>query len=314
MEIIHDRMGSVPDGVTTAVAIGVFDGVHLGHQSVIEQVRRRADAVGAKSAIVTFDQHPALVLRPENAPKLLTTLEQRLELLELAGIDYVYLVNFTKARSVTPPEDFIVEVVVDRLHATSVTVGADFHFGHGRDGNLAFLEDLGLKYGFEVAGLTLLHDDDLAPEPISSTVIRRMLAGGKVALAAEALGRNYEVRGTVIEGDHRGREIGFPTANIPVDLSLAWPADGVYAGRFTREDGERFGCAVNIGRRPTFFQHAEHSLLEAHVLDFDSDLYGETVGVEFVEFLRSEQRFDGIDALAAQLKIDIDNARTILNR
>ncbi len=313
MEIIHDKQGSVPDDVTTALAIGVFDGVHLGHQAIIRQVRDRAVAAGSKSAIVTFDKHPALVLRPENAPKLLTTLEQRLELLELAGIDYVYLVEFNDERAKGSPEDFITEVVVDRLHATSVTVGADFHFGSKRAGNLALLEDLGERHGFDVTGLTLVHHDVSAPEPTSSTVIRRMLAGGEVAQAAEALGRPYEVRGEVIQGDQRGRQIGFPTANIPVDVALAWPADGVYAGWFIRADGERHGCAVNIGRRPTFYQHAEHSLLEAHVLDFEGDLYGEIVRVEFVEFLRSEQRFDGIDALAAQLKIDIEKARSVLH-
>lgn len=304
---------AVPDDVTTAVAIGVFDGVHLGHQSIIKMVRQRAEEEGSKSAIVTFDQHPALVLRPENAPKLLTTLEQRLEMLELVGIDYVYLVAFSEERATESPEDFITNVVVDRLHATSVTVGADFHFGSKRGGNLALLEDLGERHGFEVTGLTLLRDEELAPEPISSTVIRRMLAGGEVAQAAVALGRPYEIRGEVIQGDQRGRQIGFPTANIPVDTALAFPADGVYAGHFVRSNGERHGCAINIGRRPTFYQHAEHSLLEAHVLDFEGDLYGEVVRVEFVEFLRSEQRFDGIDALAEQLKRDIEKARTVLS-
>ncbi len=313
MEIIHDMQSAVPDGVTTAVAIGVFDGVHLGHQSIISLVRERAEAEGSKSAIVTFDRHPALVLRPENAPKLLTTLEQRLELLDLAGIDYVYLVAFSDERATESPEDFITNVVVDRMHATSVTVGADFHFGAKRAGNLELLERLGEQHGFEVTGLTLLRDDELAPEPISSTVIRRMLAGGEVAQAAEALGRPYEIRGEVIRGDQRGRQIGFPTANIPVDTSLAFPADGVYAGTFLRADGDRYDCAINIGRRPTFYQHAEHSLLEAHVLDFDGDLYGEIVRVEFVEFLRSEQRFDGIDALAEQLKQDIEKARAVLH-
>ncbi len=312
VEIIHDMADGVSADVTTAVAIGVFDGVHRGHQAVIRQVQERAATAGSKSAIVTFDKHPALVLRPENAPKLLTTLEQRLELLELAGIDYVYLVAFSEEKSQQDPAEFIKDVVVDRMHATSVTVGADFHFGKGRGGNLALLEDLGEKHGFSVEGLQLLEDGDLAPEPISSTVIRRMLAGGEVAQAAEALGRGYEIRGEVIQGDQRGRQIGFPTANIPVDQALAWPADGVYAGWCIRENGDRHGCAINIGRRPTFYQRAEHSLLEAHLLDFDGDLYGKHVRVEFVEFLRSEQRFDGIDALAEQLKQDIEKARRLL--
>ncbi len=311
MELIPDG-SRVEDGVSTAVSIGVYDGIHTGHQTLIALLKERAAAEGLSTAIVTFDVHPALVLRPENAPKLLTTLEQRLELLELAEIDYVYLVEFDTQRAQTSSEDFVDEVFVDGLNARVVVVGEDFHFGKGRAGNVETLRELGLDLGFDVTGVELVRRSESAPEPVSSTAIRRALAGGRVAEAAAMLGRYYEIRGEVIEGEKRGRTIGFPTANIPVNTNLAWPADGVYAGWFTRESGSRHPCAINIGRRPTFHLHAEHSLLEAHLLDFDGDLYGESVRVEFVEFLRSEHRFAGVDELVEQLKKDVERTRQVL--
>jgi riboflavin kinase/FMN adenylyltransferase len=262
--------------------------------------------------VVTFDIHPALVLRPENAPKLLTTLDQKLELLEANGVDIVYVVHFDEHRARTEPDDFVRQVFVDALHARAVVVGEDFHFGRGRAGNVARLRELGEIHGFDVRGLGLIRHEDDAPEPVTSTAIRRALAGGDVAAAAAMLGRPYEVRGVVQHGDERGRSIGFPTANIYVSKQLAWPADAVYAGWYTRPDGRRYACAINIGRRPTFYEHAEQSLLEAHLIDFEGDLYGEDARVSFVDFLRSEQRFSGVDALAAQLKKDVEQAREIV--
>lgn len=311
MEILRDLVDTVPEGVECAISIGAYDGIHIGHQRVIAQMRAKAADRGLKTAIVTFDVHPALVLRPVNAPKLLTTFDQKRELLESAGVDYLYVIEFTIERSQTGPEEFVERVFVDSLHTRSVVVGQDFHFGRGRAGDLSALEAYGERFGFDVEGIELL-GSPAGIEHVSSTAIRRALAGGDVALAAEMLGRCYEIRGEVVKGEQRGRTIGFPTANIPVTTDMAWPADGVYAGWFVRSDGTRHGCAINIGRRPTFHQHAEHSLLEAHVLDFEGDLYGEHVQVEFVEFLRSEQRFTGIDALSSQLKIDVDAAREIL--
>lgn len=312
VEVLQDFGPGLPEHVRTALTMGVYDGVHLGHQSVIEATKARASALDAATAVITFEPHPALVLRPENAPRLLTTLEQRLELLDATGIDYVYLVDFTADRSSTTATEFIGQVVVDRLHAVSVSIGEDFHFGRGRGGNLETVREQGEIHGFEVIGLDLLRDNPDATEPVSSTAIRRLLAGGDVAKAAQLLGRPYQIRGVVIQGEHRGRTIGFPTANIPVNTDMSWPTDGVYVGHFIRANGDRFGCAINIGRRPTFHQHAEHSLLEAHVLDFDDDLYGENVMVEFNDFLRSEQRFGGPDELIAQLKLDVDQARLVL--
>lgn len=314
MKVLHDFRDRLDPSDRSVITIGTFDGVHVGHQHVLGQVRDEAGRRGLRSAVVTFDQHPALVLRPENAPALLTTLDQKLELIEATGIDAVYVVRFDAERARTEPDDFVQQVFVDALHAVAVVVGEDFHFGRDRHGDIGKLRDTGERFGFEVRGLELIRHAPDDREHVSSTAIRRSLAGGDVARAALMLGRPYEVRGVVSRGDERGRTIGFPTANIPVSKIMAWPADGVYAGWYVRPDGSQHACAINIGRRPTFYEHAQQSLLEAHLLDFDGDLYGESARVQFVEFLRSEQRFSGIDALVEQLKRDIDETRRILAR
>ena len=312
MKILHDKDDQLPAAISVASTIGVFDGVHVGHQEVFRMVRVVADRLGIASAVVTFDNHPALVVRPRSAPRLLTTLEQKLELIDAQGIDYAYVVHFDAERAGTHPDVFVEQVFVDALHAKAIVVGEDFHFGRGRSGNVDALRRIGEEWGFEVHALELIQHSDEAREPVSSTKIRRALAGGDVARAALMLGRPYEVRGTVQEGDRRGQLIGFPTANIPVTKMMAWPADAVYAGWCDLPDGSRHPCAINIGRRPTFYEHAEQSLLEAHLIDFDGDLYGVQVAVSFVAFLRSERKFEGIDQLAIQLKKDVDEARKLL--
>ena len=189
----------------------------------------------------------------------------------------------------------------------------DFHFGHGRQGNVATLRELGRDTGFEVFPLSLLRRTDGPDESISSTAIRRAMAGGQVELAASMLGHPFEARGVVVKGDQRGRQLGFPTANVEVPNVICLPSDGVYAGWYTRPDGSRHQCAMNLGRRPTFYEHADHSLLEAHLIDFEGDLYGEQARVQFTHFLRGERKFDGIDALIAQLRTDVDRARAVLS-
>lgn len=312
MQVIRDHELSPPSIEGCAATIGVYDGVHLGHQAVIRATQAEADRHGVATAVVTFDRHPATLLRPENAPLLLTTLDQKLELLEAVGVDYTYVVHFDEARSKEAAEDFVEEVLVERLHARSIVVGEDFHFGHQRGGNVALLREMGSRRGFSVTGLSLLPSGLGAGEPVSSTAIRRVLAGGDVAAAATMLGRRYELRGTVVQGDQRGRQLGFPTANVPVPTAMSIPADAVYAGWYIRPDGTRHQAAINLGRRPTFYEHADTSLLEAHLLDFEGDLYGESARVEFVELLRSELRFDSIEALVAQLDTDIAHARQVL--
>lgn len=311
MQVLPDPNGQVPDGVATVATTGAYDGIHRGHQLILDRVRSEADARGLAASLVTFDVHPAKVLRPENAPLMLTSNEQRMRLFEAAKIDFTYLMHFDMERSKTSVEEFVANVLVGRLNAQLVVVGEDFHFGRARSGNVDRLIELGAQHDFEVIGMPLLQEDG-AIEPISSTAIRRSLAGGDVAAAARMLGRPFEIEGEVVRGDQRGRTIGFPTANILVTPDRAWPADGVYAGRCTTPEGTVHTCAINIGRRPTFEQHAENSLLEAHLIDFDGDLYGKWLRVEFIEFLRSEQRFDGIDALSAQLKKDVAATREAL--
>ena len=311
VQVIQD-FGRLEGVEGTAASIGVYDGVHVGHQAVIGQLLSEAERLGVAPAVITFDRHPALVLRPENAPKLLNSLDQKLELLEAAGIEYVYLIEFSPDRAHTMPEDFVREVFVGRMRVRSVVVGEDFHFGRARLGNIDTLRKFGDAMGFEVRAVALLHHDEKWPEPVSSTAVRRALTGGDVCTAAAMLGRNHEIRGKVVLGDRRGMTIGFPTANIPVSMVMAWPADAVYAGWYTRPDGSRYMAAINIGRRPTFYEHAQQSLLEAHLLDFEGDLYGEEAKVEFVELLRSEHRFDGIDSLVKQLQIDVALTREIL--
>lgn len=312
MLVIRDQSSCPWPGERSVVTIGAYDGVHRGHQSVIGEVRRRAAAAGARSVVITFDRHPASVVRPESAPRLLTDLDQKLELLAETGVDATLVVHFDDEQSREDPVDFARRVVVDCLRAATVVVGDDFHFGRGRRGNVATLRELGAEADFEVMPMSLLPRDDGPDEPVSSTAIRRALAGGQVEVAAAMLGRPFEARGPVVQGDQRGRTIGFPTANVEVPASICLPADGVYAGWYLRPDGSRHGCAMNLGRRPTFYERAEVSLLEAHLLDFTGDLYGEAARVQFTDFLRSERKFDGIESLTRQLKYDIDHARSAL--
>ena len=313
MLVVTDATSAPFPNERTVITIGAYDGLHHGHQSVIAEVRQMAAARGARSAVVTFDRHPATIVRPESAPRLLTGHEQRMELLELTGIDLAVVLPFDEAQSQESPLGFVERVLVKCLRTECVVVGEDFHFGRNREGNVSLLREIGQTFGFEVEPMSLVGRQDGIGEPVSSTAIRRALAGGNVALAMRMLGRPFEARGTVVTGDQRGRLLGFPTANVEVSNRICLPADGVYAGWYERSDGSVHRCAINLGRRPTFYEHADHSLLEAHLLDFDGDLYGEPAKVRFVDFLRSERKFDGIEALIEQLQLDIAHARGILS-
>ena len=311
MQVIRDNQPG-DNSKRSVVTIGAYDGVHRGHQAVIGQVRREALQLGCQSVVVTFDKHPASVVRPESAPKLLTDLNQKLELLQQTGIDATLIVEFNRERSTEDPALFVKRVLVDTLRARVVVVGEDFHFGFNRGGNVAMLRELGIQFDFQVEPVKLIARPDGVEEPVSSTSIRRALAGGQVEIATNLLGRAYEVRGVVVNGDKRGRAIGFPTANVEVPNAMCLPADGVYAGKFQCDDGSVHACAINLGRRPTFFEHADSSLLEAHLLDFDEDLYGQKVSVTFERFLRSERKFDGFEAIKTQLQLDVAAARLAL--
>jgi riboflavin kinase/FMN adenylyltransferase len=319
VQVIRSLDGCPRPAAGTAVTIGAYDGVHLGHQAVIAEVRRMAgERAGGplETAVVTFDRHPAMVVRPESAPLLLTDLDQKLELLEAAGVDHTLVIHFDEARAHEEAADFVQEVLVDCLAARLVVVGEDFHFGRERKGDVALLERMGADLGFDVDGLDLVGIDARPAatdeERVSSTAIRRALRAGELDAANRMLGRQHEVRGLVSHGDHRGRELGFPTANVAVPGDILLPADGIYAGWFVRADGERHQAAISLGRRPTFYEQAHASLLEAHLLDFDGDLYGEHVRVRFSRRLRGEARFDSVDDLIAQIARDCDDARSAL--
>ncbi len=312
MQIITDQTSRAFPGERTVVTIGAYDGVHRGHRQVIDQVRSLATERGCRSAVVTFDKHPASVVRPSSAPLLLTGPEEKVELLAATGVDALVIVPFDEAQAAESPESFVQRVLVDCLATSAIVVGEDFHFGRNREGNVDLLRKIGIDADFDVEPLVLLDRADGVDEPVSSTAIRRALAGGDITLANEMLGYPFEVRGWVRQGDQRGRLLGFPTANVEVSNRICLPADGVYAGWYERPTGEVHQCAINIGRRPTFYEDAQTSLLEAHLLDFDDDLYDEPARVRFAHFLRSERKFDGIDALIDQLRADVENARTVL--
>jgi len=305
VEVIADSSNPLWGDEGSVITIGMYDGVHLGHRTVIDQVRRRAAELGARSVVVTFDRHPMSVVRPESAPKLLTNLEQRLELLAATGVDATVVVSFNDEQSHETAVGFVERVIVGALGARAVIVGSDFHFGHMRQGNVTLLREMGERHGFTAEPVTLVPRADGIDEPVSSTAIRRALAGGEIDTANRMLGRPHEIRGTVIDGDKRGRTIGFPTANVAVADGMCIPADGVYAAVYRRPDGSEHPAAVNIGRRPTFYNDAQHSLIEAHLIDFTGDIYGEQAAVQFVAFIRSEKRFAGIDELKNQLVSDI---------
>jgi riboflavin kinase / FMN adenylyltransferase len=309
MQVISDigSMVDAPNG--SVVTIGAYDGVHLGHQKVIAEVRSMAAERGLKSVVVTFDRHPASVVRPESAPRLITDLKQKLELLSTTGVDATVVVTFDETMSRMSPESWIEAVLVRCAQAKAVAVGEDFHFGRQRAGNVELLTKVGADSGFDVVGVPLLGRIDGIDEPVSSTAIRRALVGGQVEIAARMLGRAYEARGVVVTGDQRGRLLGFPTANVEISGQMCLPADGVYAGWYGRPTGQVTPCAINIGRRPTFYEHADHSLVESHLLDFNDDLYGERARVRFISFLRSERKFDGLESLKTQLALDIASAR-----
>ena len=305
--------------VRTVVTIGAYDGVHRGHRAVIAQVKEQAAQIAARSVVVTFDRHPATVVRPESAPRLLTDAEQKIELLASTGVDATLVVPFGAQQSGEAPADFVRRVLVEALRVRGIIVGEDFHFGHKRAGNVELLQSMAIAHDYVVRPVALVARGDGVDEPVSSTAIRRALAGGDVQRANELLGRPHEVRGIVGHGDQRGRAIGFPTANVAVDPMLCLPAEGVYAARVVVADDvgaplSAHDAAVNLGRRPTFHERAEHSLLEAHLLDYSGDLYGKKLRVSFHAFLRGERKFFGIDELKTQLAVDITHARAALNQ
>jgi riboflavin kinase/FMN adenylyltransferase len=288
------------------VTIGVFDGVHRGHQQIIGRAVARARESNNSSVLLTFDPHPSEVVRPGSHPPVLTTQRTKAELVEQLGIDVFCVVPFTPEVMRMAPDEFVHEMLVSALHVTAVVVGENFRYGRKAAGDVPALTQSGRNFGFAVEGVPLLEDDGTT---ISSTYIRSCIAGGEVAAAARALGRPHRIEGVVVRGDGRGAGIGYPTANLAPAAYAAVPADGVYAGRL-RRSGSVLPAAISIGTNPTF-EGQEHRI-EAYVLDFDGDLYGEAVAFEFVERLRATERYDSVDELIAQMDRDVDRTRQLV--
>jgi riboflavin kinase/FMN adenylyltransferase len=289
----------------SVVAIGVFDGVHRGHQAVLEQLVELARSYHALATVVTFDPSPASVLAPDRAPQLLETIDQRLEGFEQLGIDQVRVLTFSKALASESAMEFIDGVLVNELHARCVVVGEDFHFGHNREGTLATLRAAGAERGFDVVAAPT-HGDD---ERWSSTSVRRALAQGNLERAALILGHPFTLRGAVIHGDERGGALGFPTANLRLAEHQALPLEGVYAGAVDL-DGAWRAAAISVGRRPQFYRDGE-LLVEVHLVDFDGNLYDQVLDVVFLARLRGQRTFANEAELSEEIGRDVAQTQQI---
>lgn len=307
MDVVRHIATSPRRFVAPVLTLGNFDGVHCGHQAILERLVEAARAIGGEAVALTFHPHPVAVLRPQQAPPLITSLRDRIALMAVMGIDVLLLQHFTPAFADLSAETFVERFVVERVGATRVVVGHKVSFGHERRGDAALLTTLGKRLGFEVEVVGPIRVDG---HDVSSSAVRRAIAAGDVRLAATLLGRPHRLGGVVVRGRQRGAVIGFPTANIHVRAGM-WPPDGVYAVRVRR--GERWLDGVaNIGTNPTF--GAAPRTLEAHIFDFDADVYGERLTVAFVERLRGEVAFPSVEALVAQIARDAADARAILAR
>jgi riboflavin kinase/FMN adenylyltransferase len=297
-----------PEWRSPIAAVGNFDGMHRGHSKIVERVCRQAVERAATPLVLTFDPHPPRVVRPDKAPRLLMTTAQKLEALEHAGAHGVAVVRFTPELSHWEPETFVQRVLVDWLRVSEVWVGGNFLFGRDRVGNFSMLRLLGLQYGFRAEKIDPVRYKDFV---VSSTRVRRLVTEGRVDEAAALLGHHYAVDGLVVRGDQRGRQLGFPTANLQTSNELL-PPNGVYV-TVTMVEGMARPSITNIGVRPTFGGGAAQTI-EAHVLDFSGDLYDRRVRLAFLQRLREERAFEGVEALRAQIAADVGHARVLFQR
>jgi riboflavin kinase / FMN adenylyltransferase len=298
----------LPSDRGTVVTVGTFDGVHRGHWAVLQEIRARAEATGRRSVLLTFHPHPLRIVRPEYAPPLLTTPVEKKEILAESGLDFAVFLQFTPLLSRYPPERFVEEILVERLGVQELVIGHDHGFGRGRSGDAETLRRLGDEFGFAVDVVPPVQVDG---EAVSSSRIRRAVAAGEMGAAERGLGRPYGLRGVVVRGDGRGRQLGFPTANLGgLDSEKLHPPPGIYAVRGVTRGGVYDG-ALHLGPRPTF-QGAPPSI-ELHLMDFEGELYGEEVRVDFVLRLRDVLPFATVDALVEQMREDVVRAREVLS-
>ncbi|MBT8488706.1 MAG: bifunctional riboflavin kinase/FAD synthetase [Gemmatimonadetes bacterium] len=298
----------IPSDRGTVVTVGTFDGVHLGHWTVLQEIRRRAEATGRRSVLVTFDPHPLKIVRPEHAPLSLTTPVEKKEILAESGLDYAVFISFTHALSRYEPRRFVEEILIGRLGVKELVIGYDHGFGRDREGDPGSLEAMGRELGFAVDVVAPVSADGGA---ISSSRIRTLLEEGAMSDARACLGRPYSIRGVVVRGEGRGKGLGFPTANIRVaEGDKLIPPQGIYAVRGVLRGGTYAG-ALHLGPRPTF--KGSPPTIELHLMDFDHDIYGEEVRVDFIEHLRGIEPFTTVDALVEQIRQDVDRARRVLS-
>ncbi|MCW4458322.1 bifunctional riboflavin kinase/FAD synthetase [Microbacterium sp. MPKO10] len=307
--IIFRSVDEIPqDFGPSAVTIGKFDGVHAGHRAIVSQLQAIAAERSLRSVVVTFDRNPLATIAPQACPEALVSLEQKLDLLTETGVDACLVLTFDAERSAQTAEDFVTELLTRSLHTRAIFVGDDFRFGHKGRGTVDLLRSMAPEQGFDVLSIP-----DVAPfgdRRVSSTWVRELLAAGDVAAASELLERPHAVRGMVVHGAKRGRELGFPTANLSPDMQGLIPADGVYAGRMLVGD-EWFPAAVSVGNNPTFDGVAQKQV-EAYVLDKEIDLYDRVVDIEFVQRIRGMVAFEGIEPLIAQMTDDVAHVRSAL--
>jgi riboflavin kinase/FMN adenylyltransferase len=288
------------------LAIGVFDGVHRGHQAVISTSADHARATSGTPVVVTFDPHPEKVLRPQAAPHLLSATQHKIALIRALGVEHLLVISFDKQFAATEPEDFVQKLVTHSKPLREICVGHEWSFGKNRRGNLALLKKLGATFNFDVVGIPPVKINGAV---VSSTAIREAIEKGDLAKAAEMLGREYTILGTVTRGDNLGKKIGFPTANLSAH-SEQFPPNGVYAAE-ARVDGELHRGVINLGTRPTVSSGKSERVLEIHLFDFNRDIYGQDVEVRFLRFLRSEKKFENLDALVQQIRQDVEQARQL---
>ena len=317
-----DGLGAVPPGFgPTAVTVGKFDGLHLGHRDVLRQLRELASQRGLRDAVVTFDRNPLSALAPERSPEPLVSNLQKRELLESAGVDVTLMLHFDRAFAAETPESFVETVLVGALHARLVLCGADFRFGAHGGGDVELLRRMGGEHGFDVVMVEDVRlssgdldapgaDDPESSRRASATWVRELLAKGWVREAAQLLGRSPSIRSTVVHGDQRGRELGYPTANLDPAIEGYLPPDGVYAS-WAIIDGQRYGAATSIGNNPTFDGVPQHQV-ETHLLDQKLDLYDTPIVIEFIEYLRPMNKYESVEALVAQMNRDEARIRRIL--
>ena len=309
MKIIKD-LEEIQRDKRSVITLGTFDGLHLGHQEIVSEVLRKCREIDGRSFLLTFEPHPRKVIPGRNDVKLLSTLEEKIIILEKLGLENLFVINFTMEFSKQTPEDFVKKYLIDGIGLSEIVIGYDHHFGKGRDGNFELLQEIGKKNNFKV---TLIPEHTVDGETISSTKIRNALLEGDVVKAGKMLGRNYSFKGKIVRGDRRGRKLGFPTANISVnDEDKLIPAKGIYVAECIVQKEKHYGL-LSLGSRPTFHKDGD-VIPEFYIFDFDRDIYDEIIKVELIEKIRDEEKFNSVDDLIIQMEKDEEEGRIILSK